>query len=153
MSNNNNNGGLLASIGNAILLIVIFLIAGFMFHIVWLLVKIPMWITSPHRGGLETTEEDVLKISFRRMMWTPYSLGMMVSSGFTIIFTWALVIAYKDPNSLVYSSDKSAYYLLLTLIAFGLMPTLYMMAMEIRMILSFEGWYNSMIKKNRNPLA
>lgn len=130
-------------------------VVGGMFFILWSLIKIPMWLVSPYRGGEYTTRENVMMLSFDRIMWTPYSLRMILFSGWGIWFTVGLIynILYV-PSSPIWDDGVPWLFgmgptgaIMIAFALFGIVPTIYWMILEWFMIFRFRNWVYWMVEE------
>lgn len=118
----------------------------------WTVAKIVMWNFSPYKGSGD--HNQVMTLSFSRMIWSPYSLGILWMSGFSFAFNWTIVYMMFHPEMPIWSDgSNAARWTLYSLSAVVTIRLLYFMVLEVFMIFSFRNWFYWMIEKGINPLA
>lgn len=120
----------------------------------WSIIKIPLWVISPHRGALSTEDTSVMTLSLERTMWTPHSFWIIGWGGFAFILDWTVVYMMFHPEMPIWNDDaETARWLLYVLAVAATINTLYLMILELFMIFSFREWFYWMKEKGRNPLT
>lgn len=120
--------------------------------LLWTAIKSVMWCFSPYRGSGDANQ--VMTISFNRMAWTPYSIGILWMSGFSFAFNWTIVHMMFHPELPIWADNAvAARWTLYSLAITVTIRLIYFMILEVFMIFSFRNWFYWMLEKGANPLA
>lgn len=133
------------------ILLAMILLMGAATVAVWSLIKIPLWLMSPWRGSIDTRQSVVMGLSFKRMIWTPYTWPIMWTSGWGSLFFAMIIVNMDNPGSPMWTEP----YMFPGILIMGSVlwfVAVYCMICEVIMIFNFRNWVHNMVDLGHNPL-